>query len=410
MKNRVNRTAAYSLILMGCGFLIFLFLQDQLWGSLLLGGFEAGLVGGLADWFAVTALFRHPLGIPIPHTALLPNNRDKMTEELVSIVEHQLLNQQSMIEKLKEIRVVEQMFDILQKQLPTERSKGVVIGFLETLLSVPAVWIWERAQPVLRNIVHSKDFSSSLLSFLDKEAAQGGAVHKGFDTLLNIAERWAANPHTRMQMGSMAIQAIQRLPMKGFLQIAVQTLLGYWNEERIGGVIQQSLLDKIRELRLDNPEREAFLGMLLNELKGAISDPNTNETVRSWLDNWLEGEQGPTMVDNLLKGLLAKVRDEHFYEELLLPLLETYLSSLRHNEEWMNRLQMMFQDAVIRILEANHSKIGTIVRENIEKMDNDTLIELVEDKAGSDLQWIRVNGAVCGFLIGLVLTSLQHLI
>ena len=69
-----RKIAKYSLIGMGAGFLVTAPFQEWTWVELLHGGFEAGLVGGLADWFAVTALFRHPLGIKIPHTALLPNN------------------------------------------------------------------------------------------------------------------------------------------------------------------------------------------------------------------------------------------------------------------------------------------------------------------------------------------------
>ena len=72
-----------------------------MWIDLLHGGFEAGLVGGLADWFAVTALFRHPLGLPIPHTALLPNNRKRMTNALVSILRNDWLSKESIQEKVK---------------------------------------------------------------------------------------------------------------------------------------------------------------------------------------------------------------------------------------------------------------------------------------------------------------------
>ena len=78
-----KKIARYSLIIMGVGFIATIPFQGSFWIDLLQGGFEAGLVGGLADWFAVTALFRHPLGLRIPHTALLPNNRKRMTNALV---------------------------------------------------------------------------------------------------------------------------------------------------------------------------------------------------------------------------------------------------------------------------------------------------------------------------------------
>src|SRR4051812_24890957 len=64
-------------------------LAGQWWLSIVAAGFEAALVGGLADWFAVTALFRHPLGIPIPHTAIIPHRREKIIESIVSMVQNE---------------------------------------------------------------------------------------------------------------------------------------------------------------------------------------------------------------------------------------------------------------------------------------------------------------------------------
>ena len=105
-KKKSNRMAEISLGVMGAGFVATLpFSGTGL--ALLQGGFEAGLVGGLADWFAVTALFRHPLRIPIPHTALLPKNRDKMTKAITTMVETELLNQESIRSKIKQIRITD---------------------------------------------------------------------------------------------------------------------------------------------------------------------------------------------------------------------------------------------------------------------------------------------------------------
>ncbi|MEH7108744.1 DUF445 family protein, partial [Bacillus sp. JJ1764] len=83
-KKNTQHLATISLIVMAAGFLITIPLEPSIWRTILQGGFEAGLVGGLADWFAVTALFRHPLGLPIPHTALLPKNREKIIAKIIS--------------------------------------------------------------------------------------------------------------------------------------------------------------------------------------------------------------------------------------------------------------------------------------------------------------------------------------
>ena len=67
-------------------------LAGATWLEVVAAGFEAAVVGGLADWFAVTALFRHPLGLPIPHTAIIPNRREKIIESIVSMVQNEWLS------------------------------------------------------------------------------------------------------------------------------------------------------------------------------------------------------------------------------------------------------------------------------------------------------------------------------
>jgi uncharacterized membrane-anchored protein YjiN (DUF445 family) len=92
---------------MACGFIITLLLKETTLVKILQGGFEAGLVGGLADWFAVTALFRHPMGIPIPHTSLLLRNRDKIVRSLISALENELLNKESIENRLRKLKLLQ---------------------------------------------------------------------------------------------------------------------------------------------------------------------------------------------------------------------------------------------------------------------------------------------------------------
>src|SRR4051812_24387692 len=122
-----KKIARYSLMIMGVGLIATTPFQGPILIDLLHGGFEAGLVGGLADWFAVTALFRHPLGIPIPHTALLPNNRKRITNGLVSVLKNDWLSKESIQEKVKHIPFTEKLIAILENKLQTETfRKGLI--------------------------------------------------------------------------------------------------------------------------------------------------------------------------------------------------------------------------------------------------------------------------------------------
>jgi uncharacterized membrane-anchored protein YjiN (DUF445 family) len=80
---------------------------------------------------------------------------------------------------------------------------------------------------------------------------------------------------------------------------------------------------------------------------------------------------------------------------------------LKTDEEKINAIEFWIQQQISVFVDHNHSKVGKLVEENLEKLDNKTLINMIENNVGKDLQWIRVNGAVCGFLIGLVLVGLK---
>lgn len=105
---KTKYAAGTSLAIMAGGFILTtIFTSEQHNAlSLLQGGFEAGLVGGIADWFAVTALFRHPLGLRIPHTNLIIRNKDKMVNALVSALENELLNKESISARLRRLNLI----------------------------------------------------------------------------------------------------------------------------------------------------------------------------------------------------------------------------------------------------------------------------------------------------------------
>jgi uncharacterized membrane-anchored protein YjiN (DUF445 family) len=83
------------------------------------------------------------------------------------------------------------------------------------------------------------------------------------------------------------------------------------------------------------------------------------------------------------------------------------VDSIKENPETVQRGEAWIQQRIIGYLEQNHSKIGQLVQENLDKLDNETLIEMMEDKIGGDIQWIRVNGAICGFFIGVALAGIK---
>ena len=86
------------------------------------------------------------------------------------------------------------------------------------------------------------------------------------------------------------------------------------------------------------------------------------------------------------------------------------MNKIKEDEQTVRKIEKWLQKQVVTLVEKNHSKIGKLVQENLDKLDDKTLIEMIENNVGKDLQWIRVNGAVCGFMIGLVLEGIKAII
>ena len=164
LDKRSRHLATISLAIMGTGFIAMIPFQEYILGKLLLGGFEAGLVGGLADWFAVTALFRHPLGIPIPHTALLPKNRDKMIGALINMLENDWLTKASIMDKIKQIHILDKIFELVEKELQSDYVQKSIQSF--SLEAVRKIEI-EKFAPVIES-----EIKGFLLSADSKELLQ----------------------------------------------------------------------------------------------------------------------------------------------------------------------------------------------------------------------------------------------
>jgi uncharacterized membrane-anchored protein YjiN (DUF445 family) len=125
---------------------------------------------------------------------------------------------------------------------------------------------------------------------------------------------------------------------------------------------------------------------------------------------WEPEEKIIHFLEELKQKAVDYIEDPQFYEGYLLPQIRYALTTLREDEEKVEAMETWIKKQISIFVEKNHSKVGKLVEENLEKLDNKTLIEMVETNVGKDLQWIRVNGAVCGFLIGLVLVGLQLII
>ncbi|WP_420768932.1 DUF445 domain-containing protein [Parageobacillus thermoglucosidasius] len=410
-----KRLASFSLAVMGAGFVATIPFQGSHLGNLLQGGFEAGLVGGLADWFAVTALFRHPLGVPIPHTALLPKNRQRITKALVSTLENDWLSKESIRNKIKQIHLTEKLLSILEKEIYSDSVKSGAVSLIVQMIGhIPVEKVAPFVEKEIKSSVRSMEINA-ILPFAIDQVLIREYDEKSFDYLLDKAEEWIKERDTKNQLGNLAIRVLDNIELDGFLRFALKSFQNLLNEEKLGSILQNLLLSVVNNLRQkDDPNRKALLLRVRKELQNIKDNKELLGDIENWkdhlIDRWEPAEKIIEILQRAQQKALAFVQDSKFTDTYLLPFLTRLLNDLQKNPEKLHIIENWIQKQIIHLVEENHSKIGQLVQENLDKLDNETLIHMMENKIGTDLQWIRVNGAVCGFIIGILLTEIKALI
>lgn len=414
MKVKTNQKALISLVIMIAGFTLTLFLNNNTITMLLQNGFEAGLVGGLADWFAVSALFRHPFGIPIPHTALLPKNRQRITNGLISIVENNLLNKSSVLNKVQKLDFVRKFLDICKNKLYSNEVKSGITHVIKRVIDSFSI---TNASVYLHSLI-SKYLNTldtkKLLEVLIDACLQHNYEQKIFDILVDKLEEAVKREEIKKEIGSMALSTIKKLQVKGMMQYALNTVASIVGEDKIGSTIQDFIILILKELKnIDNPSRLMALNSIRANIKHISNDENIIQKINEYRENLTNNDEFHYFVVQTLNKakstILSYINDDSYMERNVLPLLDDLISKLSADVELVNKLEQYIQEQIYNYINSNHEKIGKLVKENIEKLDNKTLTYLIEDKVGDDLQWIRVNGAICGFLIGLILGGIKLL-
>lgn len=405
--------AGLSLAVMASGFFITLFVEENMWVFLLQGGFEAGLVGGIADWFAVTALFRHPLGLPIPHTSLLLKNRDKIVGSLISAMENELLNKESIENKIKKLNVFRIAGAGLTKLL---RKKKVRTSIIEALIQGLNRLPMEKAVPLIQSgitsYIREMDMSSATSTVMTKVMKER-YDEKAFDYLLKEAGDWAVRPETQMLLGQLASAKLAELKVGGLMGFAFQAFIGFMNEEKLGGILQNLLVSGIRDLlEEDNEYRATVIREIRVRLFQLAEDELRLAQFKELIAGHVEGEAGEAFlrsrVENIRAFILTKLQEEQARGgRAVFAVYRFIVRKLNEEPDRVADLENRLTNYIVQLVEENHYRIGKLVKENLDQMDDASLVRMLEDKVGKDLQWIRVNGALCGFVVGVILSLIQ---
>jgi uncharacterized membrane-anchored protein YjiN (DUF445 family) len=364
---------------------------------------EAAMVGGLADWFAVTALFRHPLGLPIPHTAIIPRNKDRIGEALAAFINENFLVPSVVARRMRNIDVA-----------------GAAGRFLRTP-AAEGTRIRQGASRLIADIFEGLD--DERLGGIVKGAIAGRIEKMEVAPLLGHALASAINEDRHVPMLEAAIRWMARaLEANEELIRAMVHKKANWALKLAGldAKLADAILDGLRKLTAEmstdpaHPVRmkvEEALAQLANDLQ---MNPDTRTKVEEMKEQLLANRSVALWIDTLWqKGREAIIRAARNPDAALAGRLGEVLRSMGASLEQDPRIRSAINQFVRRAAAGTAQSYGSsivkLVSETIRSWDARTVTARLEAAVGRDLQYIRINGTLVGGLVGIVIHALDSL-
>jgi uncharacterized membrane-anchored protein YjiN (DUF445 family) len=385
-------------------FLVSRALQPQFaWLAYVKAFAEAAMVGGLADWFAVTALFRHPLGLPIPHTAIIPRNKDRIGEALATFLRENFLIPAVVARRMQRLDVAAAAGRFLQT--PAGEGTRIRAGASRLIADIFDSLDDERLGGIVKGAISSRLRAMEVSPLLGHALAS--AINEDRHVpMLEAAIRWTAR----------ALDANEQLIREMVHKKANWILKLAGLEAKLADAIVDGLRKLTAEMSTDpaHPVRlkiEEALAQLANDLQ---TRPETRARVEAIKEQLLDNKSVSLWLDALWqKGREAIVKAARNPDAVLAGKLGEILKSMGGTLEKDARIRAAINQfarrAVVGMAASYGGSIVKLVSETVRGWDARTVTARLEAAVGRDLQYIRINGTLVGGLVGLILHVIDSL-
>lgn len=374
---------------------------------------EAAMIGALADWFAVVALFRHPLGIPIPHTAIIPGKKEAIADSLAEFIRDKFLATDALIAKLKNLDPARRLSAYL---LAEGNADSVARGFSRVLADSLDFVDDDRVRKILREALHDRvakaDLSSCsavVLEFLRKDNRHQAVL----DEALKRLALWSSRPESRHKIAAAVGNWCEKeypLLMK-FIPNREQFLAGAGEKiaGRINEFIQRVNVDPDHELRRGfNDTVDEFITRLRGDepLRTRVEEIKLELLSNPRLAEYLHGlwNELKTWVRDDLGRQPSKIRVR------LCECARGLGNSLAGSEDLKDSVNEHLEAMVKRYADGLRVGFARHISGTIKQWEDKEFVNEIELSIGSDLQFIRMNGTLVGGLIGLIIHGVTLLL
>ena len=363
---------------------------------------EAAMVGGLADWFAVTALFRHPLGLPIPHTALIPKEKNNIGKNLGSYVQQNFLTAEVLIEKIREFNAAGTISKWMTDTEKVNKMTDQVIKYVPEILDKLSDDDINRF--IKSNILIGLD--NLELNKLFAEILKTLTANNRHQEILNEGIRIVNN---LMHENEQKMRELFSDRFSWFLQFIKAD--EYFFNKLLGAIstyLQELNDDKNHRHRkeFNNYMNELIVKLetsdeykqKVNSIKNSISN---NEVLINYINNiW----------SDLKKMIIEDIKKPNSNIKYQIEkTINSIGKNLLNDSAIRNKLNSGIENAAVEVISSNSDKIVRLISDKVESWSAKDFSESLELEVGSDLQYIRINGTLVGALVGAAIYFISHL-
>lgn len=363
---------------------------------------EAAMVGGIADWFAVVALFRHPLGIPIWHTAIIPTKKNEIGENLGNFVSEEFLNREKLEIKLDEFNFAAKASDWLSQEDNANKiadavAVNIIPGILRTI----------KDEDVKRFIQVQFAAKMEGINFGNWVAVALEPLQKGNlkdEMLTNLLEVMSTELYNNKDLIRQKVKA--STPLLSF---------GLADKKITEGVFNglQDFLDEAKK-------PESAVRLKIDEyIFNFLEKVKHSEEMRVKINDMILGFVGKKEVQDYINGIWDEIKlsigndlnkgEESSIKNSISSLIQTFGNGIQEDPVMIDKINNFIKNDLLAILLNNKKVIGDLISSTVKSWDGKEVSEKLELEIGKDLQYIRINGTLVGGIIGLIIYGVEQL-
>lgn len=375
--------------------------QTGFWGGLLASGCLAALIGGLADWFAVSALFHKPLGIPW-RTEIVPRNRERLFGEIVRFTADDLLSAKNIGRIIRRYHMAELIIAFLETSNGKEKIKVLIHDFMEKILAgFDFTLIGEKTAGVFKTAareVCGQTIFLNVLQIVKAKRYDDKAIWFFIQEIIQIIR----DEKTKRVLTAL----IEKIKLEYEGDSSRRQVMGFvmnFSSVKLADILQEEI---IRYLITAQDPSHHHRVLLRDWLSRQANRQEVGDAIERWREGADLGEKIAAYLTNQYHGNQQAAMRRIFAALDLL--LERKVREFKANSDLQAVVDAKIKKVLLSLLENHHDVIIHMVEARLRAFSNDELVAFIEDKIADDLQMIRINGSLVGALAGMALYVIEH--